>query len=113
MDISTPLKPAIVHILLALATENRHGFAVMQAVREQSGGTVPLRTGSFYRHLSHLIDAGWVVESAGPADDDPRRGAYYRLTETGREVLAAERRRLGALLAVFPSSDGDTSKRPA
>ncbi len=106
MDMSTPLKPAILYMLLALATEQRHGYGIMQAVREQSGGTVPLRTGSFYRYLSSLIDAGWVVESAGPADDDPRRGAYYRLTDDGRQALASERRRLGALLAVFPPADG-------
>jgi DNA-binding PadR family transcriptional regulator len=109
MDLFVPLKPAVLHILLALATDDRHGYGIMQAVREQSGGAVPLRTGSFYRHLSNLIDAGWVVESAArPEGDDPRRGAYYRLTEEGRDALAAERRRLGALLAAFP--DG---KRPA
>jgi len=102
MDISTPLKPPVLYILLALASEHRHGYGIMQAVRDQSGGTVPLRTGSFYRYLSGLIDAGWVVEAAGPPDDDPRRGAYYRLTEAGREALAAERQRLGALLAAFP-----------
>jgi len=106
MDISTPLKPAILYILLALAAEERHGYGVMQTVREQSGGTVPLRTGSFYRHLSNLIEAGWVVESGGrPEHDDPRRGAYYRLTEAGREALAAEQRRLGALLAAFPDAN--------
>ncbi|HET7618866.1 MAG TPA: helix-turn-helix transcriptional regulator [Vicinamibacterales bacterium] len=114
MDISTPLKPAILHILLALATEDRHGYGIMQAVREQSRGTVPLRTGSFYRHLSNLIDAGWVVEAEGrPEHDDPRRGAYYRLTEAGRDAVATERRRLGALLAAFPSNDGSTRERPA
>ena len=102
MDMSEPLKPAVVHILLALADEDRHGYAVMQAVREQSGGAVPLRTGSFYRHLSHLIDAGWVVEASGPRGDDPRRGAYYRLTALGRDALQAERARLVHLLDAFP-----------
>jgi DNA-binding PadR family transcriptional regulator len=104
MDMYEPLKPAVLYILLALATEDRHGYAIMQAVRDLSGGAVPLRTGSFYRHLARLIDAGWVVESPGrPADDDPRRGAYYQVTEAGRGALAIERRRLGALLAAFPS----------
>ena len=56
MDISTPLKPAVFYILLALADHDRHGYAVMQAVRERSHGLVPLRTGSFYRHLSKLIE---------------------------------------------------------
>ena len=107
MDISTPLKPTILYILLVLTTEDRHGYGIMQAVREYSNGSVPLRTGSFYRHLTHLIDAGWVVESPGrPEDDDPRRGAYYRLTDAGREAVATERRRLGALLAAFPAGSG-------
>jgi DNA-binding PadR family transcriptional regulator len=103
MDISEPLKPAVVHILLALADEERHGYAIMQAVRDQSGGAVPLRTGSFYRHLSQLIESGWVTEAAARrADDDPRRGAYYRLTPRGRDALNAERARLVDLLAAFP-----------
>jgi DNA-binding PadR family transcriptional regulator len=55
-----------------------------------------------------------VTESTGrPADDDPRRGAYYRLTDAGREALVMERHRLGALLAAFPPADGETRKRPA
>ena len=105
MDISEPLKPAVVHILLALADEERHGYAIMQAVREQSGGAVPLRTGSFYRHLSHLIETGLVAEAATKRPgDDPRRGAYYRLTPRGRDALNAERARLVELLAAFPNA---------
>jgi DNA-binding PadR family transcriptional regulator len=104
MDISSPLKPAVLHILLALADGEHHGYAIMQAVHEQSHGAVPLRTGSFYRHLSSLIDAGWIDETAGPAHDDPRRGAYYRLTARGRDALTAERARLQQLLDAFPSA---------
>ena len=104
MDISEPLKPAVVHILLALAEEERHGYAIMQAVREQSGGAVPLRTGSFYRHLSQLLETGLVAEAATRRPgDDPRRGAYYRLTPRGRDALNAERSRLVGLLAAFPN----------
>jgi DNA-binding PadR family transcriptional regulator len=100
MDISTPLKPAVFYILLALADHDRHGYAVMQAVRERSQGLVPLRTGSFYRHLSKLIDAGMVAEaSRRPADADPRRGAHYHLTPRGQKLLAAEKQRLADLAA--------------
>jgi DNA-binding PadR family transcriptional regulator len=114
MDMSSPLKPAVLHILLALAREDRHGYAIMQAVRDQSRGLVPLRTGSFYRHLSTLMDAGWVAQAPGrPDGDDPRRGAYYHLTEAGRDALDRERRRLGALLAAFPPVDAGPRKRPA
>ena len=105
MDMSEPMKAAILHILLALADEPRHGYAIMQAVNEQSNGAVPLRTGSFYRHLSHLIDDGLIAEAATrPSDADPRRGAYYRLTARGRDALDAERRRLLSLVAAFPQS---------
>jgi DNA-binding PadR family transcriptional regulator len=99
---SPPLGPAVFHILLALAGGDRHGYAVMQAVHEQSGGRVPLRTGSFYRHLGKLIDAG-LVDAAPrrPADDDPRRGTYYRLTARGRQALAAEQQRLLELVATM------------
>ena len=76
----------------------------MQAVRERSAGQVPLRTGSFYRHLAQLIDDGLVGEAAGrPADDDPRRGTYYRLTARGHRALT---RRAPALAAWSPLSDG-------
>jgi DNA-binding PadR family transcriptional regulator len=97
-----PLKPAVFHILLALADRESHGYAIMQAVREQSGGHVPLRTGSFYRHLSTLIRDGLVAESSDrPKNDDPRRGAYDRLTAQGRNVLAHERARLSRLVAAL------------
>lgn len=96
------MKPAVLHILLALVESERHGYGIMQAVREQSQGRVPLRTGSFYRHLAALIDAGWVSEASGPSGDDPRRGTYYRLTTRGRDALATERARLQHLLAAFP-----------
>jgi PadR family transcriptional regulator PadR len=100
MDISPPLKPAVFYILLALADHESHGYAVMQTVRERSGGLVPLRTGSFYRHLSKLLDSGVVAEAARrPADADPRRGAHYRLTPRGQKLLAAEKQRLADLAA--------------
>ncbi len=99
-NLSLPLKPAVFYILLALAEHDSHGYAVMQAVRERSNGLVPLRTGSFYRHLSKLLDAGLVAEAARrPADADPRRGAHYRLTPRGQKLLAAERQRLADLAA--------------
>ena len=96
------LKPAVFHVLLALAEGATHGYSAMQAVRDQSGGRVSIGTASFYRHLTRLIDDGLVVEAAErPAADDPRRGAYYRLTARGRRVLAAERTRLAALVAAI------------
>ena len=94
------LKPLALHILLALAERDSHGYALMQAIREQSRGEVPVQTASFYRHLARLMDDGLVVEAAGrPPADDPRRGAYYRITPRGRQMLTAEKERLTALVA--------------
>lgn len=97
---STALKPAVFHILLALAEGDRHGYAIMQAVREQSAGRVPLQTGSFYRHLTHLIDLGLVSEAPAPKSvEDPRRGAHYRITPRGRQALELERQHLSSLVS--------------
>lgn len=100
-DRHLPLKPAVLHILLALAEREAHGYAIMQTVRAQSGGRVRLATGPFYRHLQRLLHVGFVAESdRRPADDDPRRGAYYRLTPLGRAVLKAESRRLAGVVSL-------------
>ena len=109
-----PIKAAVFYILLALAEQERHGYAIMQAVRERSGGQVPLRTGSFYRHLAQLIADGVVAEAGGrPADDDPRRGTYYRLTAAGHRVLTAERRRLAGLVAAIDGLHSISRRGPA
>ena len=96
-----PLKPVVFHILLALAERDLHGYGVIQTVRGQSGGRIKLETGPFYRHLRKLIASGLVDESdSRPDDDDPRRGVYYGLTPRGREVVAAEGRRLAGLVSL-------------
>ena len=87
------------YLLLALADGPAHGYAVMQGIRERAAGSVRVSTGSFYRRLSGLIASRLVEETAGPREDDPRRGAYYRLTAAGRRALAEERDRLAALVA--------------
>ncbi|HET7697693.1 MAG TPA: PadR family transcriptional regulator [Vicinamibacterales bacterium] len=88
-----------IYLLLALADGPAHGYAVMQAIRQRSAGTVSVGTGSFYRRLSALIDARLVEEADRPRQDDPRRGAYYRITAAGRRALSGERDRLAALVA--------------
>jgi DNA-binding PadR family transcriptional regulator len=96
-----PLKPVVFHILLALAERQSHAYGVIQAVRERSADLIHLETGPFYRHLRKLLDEGLVQEAAErPPNDDRRRGAYYRLTRLGREVVTAESRRLAGLVAL-------------
>jgi DNA-binding PadR family transcriptional regulator len=89
-----PLLPAALHILLALAGEDRHGYGIMREVKRQSDGQYRLGPGTLYDNLQRLLDKGLVAESTRAAlDDDPRR-RYYRLTNLGRQVLAAEIARL-------------------
>jgi DNA-binding PadR family transcriptional regulator len=99
-DEHLPLKPLIFHILLALAEEERHGYAIMREVRERSGGRIRLETGPLYRHLKRLLDDGLVEESdyrPAPDQDDQRR-RYYRLTAMGRAVMAGEAERMAELV---------------
>lgn len=99
-DAYLPLKPVVLHVLLALAERDLHGYGVMQAVQESSEGRIRLQTGPLYRHLKRLMDGGLVSEAVErPAEDDPRRSSYYRLTDFGRGVLAAETKRLEKLLS--------------
>lgn len=97
-DNSLPLAPAALHILLSLAAEDLHGYAIMQEVARQSGGAYKLAPGTLYDNLQKLIRRDWVQElGRRPGDDDPRR-RYYRLTEAGRAVLAAETARLAEVV---------------
>jgi DNA-binding PadR family transcriptional regulator len=89
-----PLSPATLHILLALAAEDLHGYAIMQEVARQSDGKYKLGPGTLYDNLQKLIAKGLIEElGSRPSDDDPRR-RYYRLSQLGRAVLAEETARL-------------------
>jgi DNA-binding PadR family transcriptional regulator len=93
-----PLSAATLHILLALAGEDRHGYGIMLEVARQSRGQYRLGPGTLYDNLQKLMDRGLVKEARKPsANDDPRR-RYYRLTSAGRRVLAADVERLEGVL---------------
>jgi DNA-binding PadR family transcriptional regulator len=89
-----PLSPATLHILLSLAADDLHGYAIMQEVARQSEKKYKLGPGTLYDNLQKLIQRKLVQERGRrPGDEDPRR-RYYRLTSLGRGVLAAETDRL-------------------
>ena len=93
-----PLSPATLHILLALAGEDLHGYAIMQEIARQSEGKYKVGPGTLYDNLQKFIDREWVQElGSRKSDDDPRR-RYYRLTASGRGVLAAETARLAGVV---------------
>ena len=89
-----PLSPPTLHILLALASADRHGYGIMQEVARQSEGQYKLGPGTLYDNLQKLMDEGLVDEvTRQTRRDDPRR-RYYRLTSLGCRVFSAEVRRL-------------------
>ena len=95
-----PLTAANAQILLALADEDRHGYAIMQEVARLTGGATVMGPGTLYGTIKRLLAAGLIQEAGERPDpdlDDERR-KYYRLTPLGRQVLAAEVARLSTLL---------------
>ncbi|QBD75559.1 PadR family transcriptional regulator [Ktedonosporobacter rubrisoli] len=97
-----PLTQAAFHILLSLADGERHGYSIMRDISTHTKGKLRLGPATLYRSIKHLEEDSLIEESNArpdPALDDERR-RYYRLTESGREVLVAEVRRLEDVLMV-------------
>jgi DNA-binding PadR family transcriptional regulator len=97
-----PLSPAMFHVLLALAGDDLHGYAILKEVELRTSGKVRLSTGTLYGIIKRLVHDGLITElRSKPADasEDERR-RYYRLTTLGRETAAAEAQRMDEVLAV-------------
>lgn len=94
-----PLPLATLHILLALAETERHGYAIMQDVEARTEGELRLSAGTLYRSSARMVEQGLIaeVEKRGPRTDDERR-RYYRITSFGLAVARAEVRRLQQLV---------------
>jgi DNA-binding PadR family transcriptional regulator len=94
------------HVLLALAAEERHGYAILQEISALTDGELHLEPGTLYRALHRMLKDGWVVESARrpAAELDDERRRYYRLTPLGRRVAAAEAERLLRLVTIARAS---------
>ena len=99
---NAPLTPAVLHILLALADEERHGYAIMKQVQADSDGTVKMGPGTLYGALSRMTKSGLIDESEGRAnpDLDDERRIYYRLTDAGRGALSLEISRYRSVVEV-------------
>ena len=106
-----PLSPAVLHILLALAGEDRHGYGIMQEIARQSAGCYKLGPGTLYENLQKLLEQGVVEESPQRfSGDDPRR-RYYRLTKFGRKLLSSEISRLEDVVQEAKAHLGMRTKR--
>src|SRR5437667_662478 len=100
IDTLLPLPAATFHILLAVAGEDRHGYAIIQDVAVRTGGELKLSAGTLYRSIQRMLEQGLIVETRerpAPELDDERR-RYYRITPFGEEVARAEARRLADLV---------------
>ena len=102
-----PLTPAVLHILLALADAERHGYGIMQEVEGRTGGEMRLGPGTLYGSIKRMLADGLIEESderPDPAMDDQRR-RYYRITDFGRKVAGAEAERLTKLVNTAESKN--------
>ncbi|MGH9349850.1 MAG: PadR family transcriptional regulator [Vicinamibacterales bacterium] len=87
-----PLSPPMFHVLVSLADEERHGYAILKEVQERTGGQLRLSTGTLYGIINRLLADGLA------ADRTSREGKrLYRLTSFGRDVARAELARLEAM----------------
>lgn len=101
MDVKTnlPLSEATFLILLSLAPQPRHGYAIMKEVAALSNGRVQLSTGTLYGALKRFLDQGWVERFDETVVNGRERKAY-RLTDLGQSILDAETARLQNLVHV-------------
>ena len=92
----------MLHILLALSTQERHGYGIMMEVESDSQGKVKMGPGTLYGSIGRMIEAGLIRESdkrVDPEMDDERR-VYYKITALGQATLAAELERYREVVAV-------------
>ncbi len=92
--INGALTEAVYYILLSLM-QPMHGYGIMQNVEKLSGGRLKLAAGTLYGAISTMLEKGWIF--ALSADGDSRKKEYM-ITDTGREMLKNEYRRLVELV---------------
>lgn len=103
MDIQAnlPLTEVTYFILLSLASEPKHGYAIMKEVEMLSEDRVLISTGTLYGALKRLLDQGWIIRSNNDTEKSSgREKKVYRLTTLGTQILDAEILRLEGLLRV-------------
>lgn len=101
-----PLTPAVFHILLALSDGAKHGYVIMQEVKNLSQGQVKMGPGTLYGSIKRMLEAGLIEETDTPTsapDEDDERRRYYQLTDFGQQVMRAEAVRLTQLVSAIQS----------
>jgi DNA-binding PadR family transcriptional regulator len=101
-----PLTPAVLHILLALADGEKHGYAIGQDVLAMTNGQVRMGPGTLYGTLNRMVESRLIAptgERPDPEIDKEERRRYFRVTDFGQRVLQAEVSRLRELIRVADS----------
>jgi DNA-binding PadR family transcriptional regulator len=93
-----PLPSATFHILMAVADQDRHGYAIIQDVDSRTNGELKLSAGTLYRSIQRMLEQGLLVETNERPEQDDERRRYYRITPYGTAVAKAEARRLVQLV---------------
>lgn len=110
-----PLMPAAFHILMALADEEKHGYAIMREIAASTENKIRLGPATLYSSIRRLVENGLIIESShrGHSEADDQRRRYYRLTELGRRVAEAEATRMAELVRTARSKNLLQRPRPA
>lgn len=87
-------------ILSILAEDESYGYAVIQRVRELSGGEMQWTDGMLYP-LLHRLERQGIIASEWKTADSGRRRKYYRLASEGKKALNEERRQWGVVQSTF------------
>ena len=93
-----PLSPLSLAILLAVADEARHGYAIAKELEQESGGRLIPGAGTLYAALQRMLDDELIDETRAAKRNDDARRRYYALTPFGRDVAYAELERLSHLM---------------
>jgi DNA-binding PadR family transcriptional regulator len=91
------MSPQVFHILLALADQELHGYAIITDIAERTDGAVVLTASTLYAALRRLLEVHLIEEIDERPDADDSRRRYYRITTDGKEAGRAEAARIEAL----------------
>jgi DNA-binding PadR family transcriptional regulator len=102
LDTLLPLTPTVFHVLVALASEPRHGYAIAREVENITDGRITMGPGTLYGSLQRMAERGLIVEADNPGEggQHAERRRYYRITPLGSEALRAESERLARAVDV-------------
>ena len=110
-----PLRPVEFLVLAVLVESDLHGYGIVQQIVERTAGRVRVAPGNLYRVLDRMMDRGLLSEAdrrpAGNTGDERRR--YYRITDLGRGVVAAEADLLGSIADRVRQSLPAQASKPA